>query len=103
MKTKWQIIFSAALWAAANSLGAQTPAPTPSANGWDYTAFQAAFKASGRTTTLSEDKFNAVQEQKKKAYDYLKTYLDGKFKKANPAVLAGFEALPREYYHYNYQ
>ncbi len=82
---------------------AQTPAPTPSANAWDYVAFQNAFKASGRTTTLTQEKFDAVQVQKKKAYDYLKTYLDGKFGKANPAVLAGFQALPREYYHYNYQ
>ena len=60
MKTKWQIIFSTALWAAASGLGAQTPAPTPSANSWDYAAFEAAFKASGRTTTLSEDKFNGA-------------------------------------------
>ena len=44
-----------------------------------------------------------MQQQNKKAYEYLKTYFDGKIKKANPALFPVFESLPREYYHYNNQ
>src|ERR1700722_14486867 len=45
-------------------LAAQTPVPTET-NAWNYATFQADFKASGRTTTLTEEKFDAVQVQKK--------------------------------------
>jgi protein-L-isoaspartate(D-aspartate) O-methyltransferase len=95
----WIFVLLAGLTA---PLAAQTPVPTET-NAWNYAAFQAAFKAGGRTTTLTEAKFDAVQVQKSKAYDYLQKYLDGKFGKANPAVLSGFKQLPREYYHYNYE
>ena len=83
-------------------LAAQTVTPG-AAGAWDYAAYLAAFKASGRTTTLTSEKFDAVQRQKTEAYDYLKKYLDGKFGRANGVLLHGFKEIPREYYHFNYQ
>ncbi|HET9869578.1 MAG TPA: protein-L-isoaspartate O-methyltransferase [bacterium] len=95
MRTKLLLCLAAAGWA-----GALWAEPSPD---WTYARYLKAFEESGRTTHLSQAQFDQVQARKLKAEDYLKQYLDSKFKKADPAILAGFARLPREYYQYNYQ
>jgi protein-L-isoaspartate(D-aspartate) O-methyltransferase len=79
-----------------------TPA-TPNGKPWDRAAFEAAMAASGRPVTLTDDQFNAIQARKPAAMKLIAQYLTERLGKPDPLVLAAFEALPREYYHYNYQ
>jgi protein-L-isoaspartate(D-aspartate) O-methyltransferase len=88
------------------SPGAATTLPTPATpNGkpWDRAAFQAAMSASGRPVTLTDDQFTAIQARKPAAMKLISSYLTQRLGSPDPLVLAAFAALPREYYHYNYQ
>jgi protein-L-isoaspartate(D-aspartate) O-methyltransferase len=69
---------------------------------WTLEAFHQAMAASGRPVTLSQARFDAIQARKPEALARIKTYLDGKFGAADPNVMAAFQAVPREYYHYLY-
>ncbi len=79
-----------------------TPA-TPKGKPWDKAAFQAAMAASGRPVSLNDDQFNAIQARKPAAMQLIESYLVQRLGKADPLVLAAFNAVPREYYHYNYE
>lgn len=59
--------------------------------------------ASGRPVSLTDDQFNAIQARKPAAMKAIAAYLTQRLGHADPLVLAAFQALPREYYHYNYQ
>lgn len=77
--------------------------PTPIPLVWNYQTYLNAFKASGRQTSLTEEKFNRVQEKKIKALDYIQDYMKDRIGEVDPDILKAFSQLPREYFHYNYQ
>ncbi len=79
---------------------AALPAAPPS--DWTLAKFRAAMAASGRTTSLTEGQFQAIQARKPMAIHRIQTYLTQRLGSADPAVVAAFQAVPREYYHYLY-
>jgi protein-L-isoaspartate(D-aspartate) O-methyltransferase len=104
------------LLTAAAGAGAQTPpaqgtaapaAPAQGVNvakgGWTRQAYEAAMHASGRPVSLTEEQFKAIQDRRPAAMKLIASYLKSHLGHAEPAVLAAFEAVPREYYHYNYE
>ena len=86
--------------AAAATRAAPMPASAPS--DWTLAKFRAAMAASGRTSSLTEGQFQAIQARKPMAIHRIQTYLTQRLGSADPAVLAAFQAVPREYYHYLY-
>jgi protein-L-isoaspartate(D-aspartate) O-methyltransferase len=78
------------------------PALAASSAAWSCAAFNRAMAASGRPCTLSQTQFDAIQARKPAAMALIANYLKTHLGHADPAVLAAFEAVPREYYHYVY-
>jgi protein-L-isoaspartate(D-aspartate) O-methyltransferase len=76
---------------------------TPNGQPWTKAAFEAAMEASGRPVSLTDAQFAAIQARKPAAMKSIADYLAMRLGAADPAVVAGFQAVPREYYHYNYQ
>ncbi len=96
--------------AATPAAGADAPVPamlsvpmTPNGKPWDREAFQAAMAAGGRPLSLTDAQFAAIQARKPAAMAAIEAYLKLRLGAADPLVLAAFQALPREYYHYNYE
>jgi protein-L-isoaspartate(D-aspartate) O-methyltransferase len=93
---------------AAQAATAAAPAPllptplTPNGKPWTRDAFQAAMAASGRPVSLTDAQFNAIQARKPAAMASIEAYLKMRLGSADPLVLAAFQAVPREYYHYRY-
>jgi protein-L-isoaspartate(D-aspartate) O-methyltransferase len=75
---------------------------TPNGQPWTRAAFTAAMEASGRPVSLTDAQFDAIQARKAPAMKSIADYLKMRLGHADPLVLAAFQALPREYYHYNY-
>jgi protein-L-isoaspartate(D-aspartate) O-methyltransferase len=80
---------------------ASVPA-TPNGQPWTREAFEAAMAAGGRPVSLTDAQFDAIQARRGPALKLIKSYLEMRLGSADPAVLAGFAAVPREYYHYIY-
>ncbi len=80
------------------------PAVPSSPNGqpWTKAAFEAAMAASGRPASLTDAQFAAIQARKPAAMQAISDYLKMRLGHADPAVLAGFQSVPREYFHYIY-
>ncbi len=76
---------------------------TPHGKPWDKAAFEAAMAASGRPVSITDAQFAAIQARKPAAMKEIESYLTSRLGNADPLVLAAFQALPREYYHYNYE
>jgi protein-L-isoaspartate(D-aspartate) O-methyltransferase len=89
----------AATPAGGGAISATVRAPT---RPWTYAAFREAMTASGRNPTINESQFANIQSRKSGAMARIKSYLEGKFGTADPAVLAAFESVPRDYFHYAY-
>jgi protein-L-isoaspartate(D-aspartate) O-methyltransferase len=70
---------------------------------WTRAAFEAAMHQSGRPCELTQAQFDAIQARKPAAMKLIRRYLTERLGTADPAVLAAFEAVPREYYHYLYE
>ena len=88
------------------ALGSLAAPPLLHAQGnpaWNREAYLAAMRASGRETAMTEQGFAAIQARKPAAMRRIETYLNQRFQQADPAVLRAFEALPREYFHWNYE
>jgi len=80
-----------------------TPAiTTPNNQPWTKAAFETAMAEGGRPVTLTDAQFNAIQARRGPALKLIKSYLEMRLGSADPAVLAGFASVPREYYHYIY-
>jgi protein-L-isoaspartate(D-aspartate) O-methyltransferase len=79
-----------------------TTPPTPNNKPWTRPAFESAMAASGRPVTLTDAQFDAIQARKPPAMKLISDYLQMRLGHADPAVLAGFQAVPREYFHYLY-
>jgi protein-L-isoaspartate(D-aspartate) O-methyltransferase len=58
---------------------------------------------SGRRVELSDAQFDAIQARKPAALQRIEQYLKDRLGHADPAVMAGFAAVPREYFHYHYE
>ncbi len=59
-------------------------------------------RKSGRPVDLTQAQFDAIQARKPAAIARIEAYLKERLGSADPAVIRAFEAVPREYYHYNY-
>ena len=69
---------------------------------WTHEAFVAAMEASGRPIHQTQAQFDAIQKRKPAAMKRIEKYLIERLGSADPAVMAAFEAVPREYFHFNY-
>lgn len=58
---------------------------------------------SGRKVELTDAQFDAIQARKPAAMQRIEQYLKERLGHADPAVMAAFNAVPREYYHYHYE
>ena len=87
---------------AAASLPASLATAAGAPHIWNRQAFEAAMAASGRPTRISDAQFAAIQSRKPAAMANIASYLKTRFGQADPRVLQAFDAVPREYYHYNY-
>ncbi len=77
--------------------------PARAAEGWTRTAYEKAMRASGRPVSLTDAQFDAIQHRKPAAMQHIAAYLKQHLGDADPAVMAAFEAVPREYFHYLYE
>jgi protein-L-isoaspartate(D-aspartate) O-methyltransferase len=84
------------------ALAAAGPALAAPGRVWNRAAFEAAMRASGRPTRISDAAFNAIQARKPAAIQRISRYLTQHFGAADPRVLQAFQIVPREYYHYLY-
>jgi protein-L-isoaspartate(D-aspartate) O-methyltransferase len=69
---------------------------------WTFEAWQAAMAASDRPSALTAAQFAEIQARKPAAVQRIRDYLAGKFGQADPNVVAAFESVPRDYFHYAY-
>ena len=86
------------------SAAAALAAPWPSwaASPWTRAAYESAMQESGRPVSLTDTQFDAIQKRKPAAMKRIEAYLKERLGAADPAVMAAFEAVPREYFHYIY-
>lgn len=90
------LIAGAAMMAAWRKAGAVPDAA------WTHAAYVAAMFASGRPVNQTQAQFDAIQARKPAAMKRIEAYLKQHLGSADPAVMAAFEAVPREYFHYVY-
>ena len=69
---------------------------------WTLADYEAAMAASGRPAHISKAEFDAIQKRKPAAMALIASYLKSHLGAADPAVMAAFQAVPREYFHYIY-
>jgi protein-L-isoaspartate(D-aspartate) O-methyltransferase len=85
--------------AAASALG---PAALAEPGAWNRAAYETAMRASGRPVSLTDAQFDAIQARKPAAIRRIADYLKSRGKRPDPLVMAAFQAVPREYFHYIY-
>jgi protein-L-isoaspartate(D-aspartate) O-methyltransferase len=78
------------------------PLVARSAPVWTKAAYERAMRESGRSVSLTDAQFDTIQRRKPAAMKRIEAYLKEHLGTADPAVLAAFDAVPREYYHYDY-
>ena len=87
----------------AGAAAALLAAPAAAAPGtWTRPAYMEAMAKSGRPVDLTEAQFQSIQARKPAAIRRIESYLKDRLGSADPAVIAAFEAVPREYFHYWY-
>jgi len=72
------------------------------ASGWTRDAYEQAMQRSGRPVSLTDAQFQAIQGRKPAAMRLIEHYLKEHLGAADPRVVAAFQAVPREYFHYLY-
>jgi protein-L-isoaspartate(D-aspartate) O-methyltransferase len=104
--TRRGLIGTAALSIPALALPALVPSQASAAASaapvWTREAFEEAMAKSGRPIQQTDAQFQAIQARKPAAMKRIESYLKEKFGSADPAVMAAFQAVPREYFHYIY-
>jgi protein-L-isoaspartate(D-aspartate) O-methyltransferase len=70
---------------------------------WTRKEFLEAMAKSGRPVELTDAQFDAIQARKPAAMKRIEAYLKDHLGHANPAVMAAFQEVPREYFHYLYE
>jgi len=84
--------------ASAVATGVRSPA-----SAWTFAAFNAAMEASHRPHTVTEGQWAEINARKPAAIERIRSYLESRFNGvADPNVIAAFESVPREYFHYAY-
>ena len=83
----------------ARPAGAASASPLPA---WNRRVYEDAMARSGRPVQLTDAQFDAIQSRKPAALKLIEQYLKEHLGHADPAVLAAFELVPREYFHYMY-
>ncbi len=91
------LLAAAALAVPARRAGAANALP-----GWNRAAYETAMARSGRHVSLTDAQFDAIQTRKPAALHRIADYLKAHLREADPRVMAAFEAVPREYFHYLY-
>ena len=96
-----------ALLAAAAALAAPALVGRPAraanaAPGWNRKTYEEAMARSGRRVDLTDAQFDAIQTRKPAAMQRIAQYLKAHLGEADPRVLAAFDTVPREYFHYLY-
>ena len=69
---------------------------------WNLSAYETAMRASGRQVSLTEAQFDTIQKRKPAALKLIDSYLKQHLGTVDPVVMAAFETVPREYFHYIY-
>jgi protein-L-isoaspartate(D-aspartate) O-methyltransferase len=69
---------------------------------WTRQAYMDAMARSGRPVEQTEAQFLAIQARKPAALRRIESYLKERLGSADPAVMAAFTAVPRDYFHYVY-
>ncbi len=69
---------------------------------WTRDAYEQAMQQSGRPVSLTDAQFAAIQARKPAAMKLIEHYLTERLGSADPKVMAAFQAVPREYFHYLY-
>ncbi len=82
--------------------GRRSSAAPLSAESWTREAFNTAMHRSGRPIEQSAADFEAIQARRAAYLARIEQYLRQRFGAADPAVMAAFRTVPREYFHYNY-
>jgi protein-L-isoaspartate(D-aspartate) O-methyltransferase len=72
------------------------------ADAWTHHAYMEAMARSGRPVEQTEAQFQAIQARKPAAMRRIESYLKERLGSADPAVMAAFAAVPRDYFHYMY-
>ena len=88
--------------AAGAALALARPARAATGPAWTREAYEQAMQRSGRPVTLSDAQFQAIQARKPAAIRAIDRYLTERLGAADPRVIAAFQAVPREYFHYIY-
>ncbi|HET9019848.1 MAG TPA: protein-L-isoaspartate O-methyltransferase [Acetobacteraceae bacterium] len=83
-------------------LARRARASDAAAPAWTRAAYEAAMAKSGRHVSLTDEQFAAIQARKPAAMKRIEDYLKAHLGQADPRVLAAFEQVPREYFHYLY-
>jgi protein-L-isoaspartate(D-aspartate) O-methyltransferase len=92
LNRRWLLLAGLALpWARASA-----------AEPWTRQAYVDAMAKSGRPVNQTEAQFEAIQKRKPAALKRIESYLKDRLGSADPAVMAAFQAVPREYFHYVY-
>ncbi len=76
--------------------------PSRATSAWTRAAYETAMNASGRPVSLTDAQFDAIQKRKPAALKRIEAYLKEHLGAADSAVMAAFETVPREYFHYIY-
>jgi protein-L-isoaspartate(D-aspartate) O-methyltransferase len=85
------------------ALAVASPSMAAATNGWTRKAYETAMEKSGRHVSLTDEQFDAIQARKPAAMRLIENYLKSHLGHADPAVLAAFQTVPREYFHYLYE
>jgi protein-L-isoaspartate(D-aspartate) O-methyltransferase len=86
----------------ATGAGAALVPPAQATTAWSRAAYETAMRDSGRPVSLTDAQFDAIQRRKAAVLKRIEAYLTERLGRADPAVMAAFEAVPREYFHYLY-
>ena len=70
---------------------------------WDLATSQTLMRQSGRPVSLTQAQFTELQDRKPAYIRKIETYLQKSLGGADPRVVSAFEAVPREYFMYNYE
>ncbi len=87
---------------AAPGLAGRPARAANAAPGWNRKTYEEAMARSGRRVDLTDAQFDAIQTRKPAAMQRIAQYLKAHLGEADPRVLAAFETVPREYFHYLY-
>ena len=82
---------------------ATSPGVDVAQGGWTLATYLAAMSAGDRPADIGQGEFDAIEARRPAALALIARYLKEHFGHADATVLRAFAAVPREYYHYNYE